>query len=93
MPFLTVKNRITCSASTSLGMRRAGIAPRPTSRSVRKACHILYRSELLLKEAIERLDDRTRRATRSWRRCLQFIRESKRGIMRSARARGANDDE
>src|SRR4029077_7678332 len=53
VPFMTIKNRITVAGVNVLGMRRAGISSADI-KVARKACHILYRSDLLVKDAIRR---------------------------------------
>lgn len=90
VPFMTVKNRYTILGVNIVGMRRAGISSADVA-SVRKACHILYRTDLLLKDAIQRLKEELGTHPLIVE-ILQFIRESKRGIMRSVRA-GADEDE
>jgi UDP-N-acetylglucosamine acyltransferase len=89
LPFMTVKNRITVAGVNVLGMKRAGISSADIT-VVRKACHILYRSDLLVKDALRRLDEElgTHPLVVEM---LQFARESKRGIMRSVRATGEGD--
>jgi UDP-N-acetylglucosamine acyltransferase len=91
VPFITVKNRITVAGVNVLGMRRAGISSADIT-TVRKACHILYRSDLLLKDAVRRLEDELG-SHPLVAEMLQFIRESKRGIMRSVRPRGGEEEE
>jgi len=90
-PFLTIKNRITVAGVNVIGMRRDGISSADIT-IVRKACHILYRSGLLLKDAVERMESELG-SHPLVAEMLQFIRESKRGIMRSVRARGDEHEE
>lgn len=91
VPFLTVKNRFTVLGVNVVGMRRAGYVPADII-TARRAFHILYRSDLLLKQAIDRLEaelgDRPVAAE-----MLRFIRESKRGVMRSIRDRPGDEDD
>src|SRR5262245_16399073 len=54
-PFLVVKNRFTMLGVNVVGMRRAGI-PTADISSVRMAFQILYRSGLMLKLGVERLE-------------------------------------
>jgi UDP-N-acetylglucosamine acyltransferase len=90
-PFMTVKNRFTVLGVNVVGMRRAGFAA-PDIVTARRAFHILYRSDLILKGAVERLEaelgDQPVGAE-----IIRFIRESKRGVMRSARDRPADTDD
>jgi UDP-N-acetylglucosamine acyltransferase len=78
-----VKNRYAVLGINSIGMRRAGIAAADIM-VVRQAFRILYRSDLMLRPAIDRvtaeLGEHPLVAE-----MLQFIRESKRGVMRSTR--------
>jgi UDP-N-acetylglucosamine acyltransferase len=90
-PYMLVKNRYTVLGVNVVGMRRAGYSGADILL-VRKAFHILYRSDLMLRSAIDRLaaemGDKPIVAD-----MLRFIRESKRGIMRSARDRAAGGGE
>jgi UDP-N-acetylglucosamine acyltransferase len=90
-PFLTVKNRAVILGVNVVGMRRAGI-PTADISVVRKACHLLYRSELLHKQAIQNLAD-TLGGHPLVAEMLQFIRESRRGVMRSVREHGGGDED
>lgn len=90
VPFLTIKNRYTVAGVNVVGMKRAGYSASDVM-TVRKAYHVLYRSDCLLREATERL------ATEFAGHPLvgemvAFIRSSKRGVMRSARERGGEED-
>jgi UDP-N-acetylglucosamine acyltransferase len=90
VPFMTVKNRFTVLGVNVVGMRRAGYAAADLV-TARRAFHILYRSDLMLKPAIDQLQaelgDQPVAAE-----ILKFIRESKRGIMRSVRDRTGDDE-
>ncbi len=88
-PFLTVKNHRTLLGINLVGMKRAGI-PTADITVIRKACHILYRSELLFKHAIEKLDE-TLGSHPLVAEMLRFIRASKRGVMRSMGGRASNE--
>jgi UDP-N-acetylglucosamine acyltransferase len=89
IPFVTVKNRFTVLGVNVIGMRRAGYGAADIA-TARRAFQILYRSDLMLRAAVERLraelGDRPVAAE-----ILQFIRESKRGVMRSTRDRTGDD--
>jgi UDP-N-acetylglucosamine acyltransferase len=91
IPFMTVKNRFTILGVNVVGMRRAGISAADIA-VVRKACLILYRTDLLLKDALQRLENELG-SHPLVAEMLQFARESKRGVMRSVRVRGNTDDE
>ena len=90
-PFMTVKNRFTILGINLVGMRRSGISTADIA-AVRKACHILYRTDLVLKDALARLDAELG-SHPLVAEILQFARESKRGIMRSVRPGGDADEE
>lgn len=90
-PFLTVKNHQTILGVNVVGMRRAGI-PTADITVIRKAYHILYRSDLLQKQAIEELAE-TLGEHPLVAEMLQFMRNSKRGVMRSARERASEEAE
>jgi UDP-N-acetylglucosamine acyltransferase len=83
VPFMTVKNRFTVLGVNIVGMRRDGFGA-PDIVIARRAFHILYRSGLMLSQAVETLEaelgDRPVAAE-----IVKFIRESKRGVMRSVR--------
>jgi UDP-N-acetylglucosamine acyltransferase len=83
LPFMTVLNRKAIAGVNVVGMRRAGI-PSADINVVRRACRLLYKSGLLLKPAIERLEAEMG-SHPLVAEMLQFIRESKRGVMRSAK--------
>ena len=91
VPFITVKNRYTVLGVNSIGMRRAGIST-PDIMVVRKAFRILYRSDHMLKQAVDLLatemNDHPLVAE-----MVQFIRESKRGVMRPTRGRLGDADD
>jgi UDP-N-acetylglucosamine acyltransferase len=91
LPFTTVKNRITVAGVNVLGMRRAGINSADIV-TVRRSFHILYRSGLLLKNALRRLEDELG-SHPLIAEILQFARESKRGIMRSVRPQDEGEEE
>jgi UDP-N-acetylglucosamine acyltransferase len=90
---MTIKDRFTVLGVNVVGMRRSGYQAADIL-TVRKAFHILYRSDLMLKPATDRLEaelgDRPVVAE-----MIRFIRESKRGVMRSVRDRtgGAGADD
>lgn len=90
IPFLTVKDRFTVLGVNAIGMRRAGIAAADILE-VRKAYHILYRSDLILKSAIDLLAEQLG-GHPLVAEMLQFIRESKRGVMRPTRQRGGDEE-
>lgn len=90
VPFVSVKNRYTVLGINSIGMRRAGIAAADIM-VVRQAFRILYRSDLMLRPAIDRLTAELGEHPLVAE-MLQFIRESKRGVMRPTRDRGGDDD-
>ncbi len=80
-PFLTAKSPHAILGVNLVGLRRSGCTADDIS-AVRRACHILYRSDLLLKQGVERLEEElgTKPIIQEM---LQFIRESKRGIIRA----------
>jgi UDP-N-acetylglucosamine acyltransferase len=82
LPFMFVLNRKAIAGVNVAGMRRAGI-PSADINVVRKACRLLYKSGLLLKPAIERLEAELG-SHPLIAEMMQFVRESKRGVMRSA---------
>ena len=90
-PFMIVKDRKTVVGVNMIGMKRAGYSGADIL-TVRKAFHVLYRSDILLKPAIDRLavelgDKPVVRVI------LDFIRGTNRGIMRSIRDRTGEDEE
>ena len=91
LPFLTVKNHHEILGVNVVGMRRAGIATADIT-VIRKAYHMLYRSDLLQKQATAKLAE-TLSEHPLVAEMLQFIRESKRGVMRSVRARAGEAEE
>ena len=89
VPFVTVKDRYTVLGVNSIGMRRAGIATADIL-VVRKAFRVLYRSDLMLKQAVDRI------ATEMGGHPLvaemvAFIRTSRRGVMRPTGDRSGDD--
>lgn len=72
-----------------LGLRRSGIAP-AARKLIKEAYKTIYRSGLILPEALERLDDVESPEVRH---LVGFIRESKRGIMNGAEGGARNGDE
>jgi UDP-N-acetylglucosamine acyltransferase len=90
-PFMIVKNRFAILGVNVIGMRRSGYPPADIL-TARRAFHILYRSDLILKEAVLKLEadlgDQPVVAE-----IIRFIRESKRGVMRSARDRTGDADD
>jgi UDP-N-acetylglucosamine acyltransferase len=91
IPFMTVKNRFTVVGVNVVGMRRAGYTPADIV-TARRAFHIIYRSDQLLKQAIERLEAELGNQPVA-EEILRFIRASKRGVMRSVRDRPGDDNE
>jgi UDP-N-acetylglucosamine acyltransferase len=71
-------------------MRRAGI-PAADIMTVRRAFRILYRSDLILKQAVEKLTAELGEHPLVAE-MLRFIRESRRGVMRPTRERAAEDE-
>ena len=55
VPFVTVRNRYTVLGVNSIGMRRAGIATADVM-VVRRAFKVLYRSDYMLKQAVDLID-------------------------------------
>jgi UDP-N-acetylglucosamine acyltransferase len=90
VPFVTVKNRYTVLGINSIGMRRAGI-PAADIMTVRRAFRILYRSDLILKQTVEKLTAELGEHPLVAE-MLRFIRESRRGVMRPTRERAAEDE-
>jgi UDP-N-acetylglucosamine acyltransferase len=88
-PFFTVKNHRELLGVNAVGMKRAGI-PTADITVVRKAYHILYRSDLLQKQAIEKLTE-TLGGHPLVAEILQFIKSSRRGVMRSGKDHGSKD--
>jgi UDP-N-acetylglucosamine acyltransferase len=71
----------------TVGLRRAGIAP-AARRRIRAAFHAIYRSGLLLSEALAALEaDETPEV----REIVAFIRGSRRGVLQRASRRGAGE--
>jgi len=89
-PFMTVKNRSMILGINRVGMRRAGMSAADIA-AVRKACHILYRTDLVLKDALARLQAELG-SHPLVAEILQFAGESKRGIMRSVRSGGDGEE-
>jgi UDP-N-acetylglucosamine acyltransferase len=90
VPFVTVRDRFTLLGVNAIGMRRAGFSP-DDIRVAREAFRILYRSDLMLSTAIERLAAELGSHPIAAE-MLQFIRGSRRGIMRSSRHRDAPEE-
>jgi UDP-N-acetylglucosamine acyltransferase len=67
-----------------VGMRRAGIGPEAV-RQLKVAYRLLYRSQLPLDRALERIESEV--PTEEARQLVEFIRASRRGICRDARSR------
>jgi UDP-N-acetylglucosamine acyltransferase len=88
---MTVKDRFTVLGVNVVGMRRSGYSAADIL-TARRAFHILYRSDEMLRPAIDRLaaalGDQPVVAE-----ILEFIRQSKRGVMRSVRGGAADPDE
>jgi UDP-N-acetylglucosamine acyltransferase len=91
VPFVTVKNRFTVLGINSIGMRRAGIATADIMK-VRQAFRLLYRSELMLKVAVDRVEAELG-GHPLVAEMVRFIRESKRGVMRPTADRMADEVE
>jgi UDP-N-acetylglucosamine acyltransferase len=90
VPFVTVRDRFTLLGVNAIGMRRAGFSP-DDIRVAREAFRILYRSDLMLSTAIERLaTDLGSHPIAA--EMLRFIHGSRRGIMRSSRHRDAPEE-
>lgn len=89
-PFCTVKNHRTLLGINVVGMRRAGISSADIT-VIRKAYHILYRSGLLQKQAVQVLAD-TLGGHPLVAEMLEFIQASKRGVMRKGRDKGRDDE-
>ena len=90
VPFVTVRDRFTLLGVNAIGMRRAGCSP-DDIQVARQAFRILYRSDLLLRTAVERLAAELG-AHPIAAEILRFIGGSRRGIMRSTRQREEPDD-
>jgi UDP-N-acetylglucosamine acyltransferase len=69
-----------------VGLRRAGIS-REAIRQLKEAYRILYRSQLPLEKALERIESEI--PSEEARHLVQFVRASKRGICRDAREKAA----
>ena len=91
IPFMTVKNRFTVVGVNVVGMRRAGYSAADIV-TARRAFHILYRSDLLLKQAIDHLQSELGDKPVG-EEILRFIQTSKRGVMRSVRDRPEESDD
>jgi UDP-N-acetylglucosamine acyltransferase len=89
VPFVTVKNRFTVLGINSIGMRRAGI-PTADVVIVRKAFRILYRSDLMLRTAVDRIAAEMG-GHPLVAEMVRFIRESKRGVMRPTGDRSGDE--
>jgi UDP-N-acetylglucosamine acyltransferase len=85
LPFVTVRDRFTVLGVNAIGMRRAGCSPEDI-RVAREAFRILYRSDLMLSAAVERLAAELGSHPIAAE-MLRFIHGSRRGIMRSTRHR------
>jgi UDP-N-acetylglucosamine acyltransferase len=90
IPFVMVRDRFALAGVNVVGMRRAGMSASDT-QAARRAFRILFRSELLLRPAMEQLE-RELGAHPVVAEMLQFIRQSKRGIMRTVRGRAGEDE-
>jgi UDP-N-acetylglucosamine acyltransferase len=90
IPFVTVRDRFTLLGVNAIGMKRAGCSPADI-QVARDAFRILYRSDLMLRPAVDRLaaDLGSHPIAAE---VLQFIHGSRRGIMRSIRNRGEPED-
>jgi UDP-N-acetylglucosamine acyltransferase len=89
-PFLTVKNHRSILGVNAVGMKRAGISTFDIT-VIRKAYHILFRSDLLQKAAIEKLAE-TLGEHPLVAEMLSFIKGTRRGVMRSGRGKSSDDD-
>jgi UDP-N-acetylglucosamine acyltransferase len=91
-PFMVVKDRYTLLGVNIVGMRRAGI-PTADISAVRMAFKILYRSGLMLKLAVERLEEELG-GHPLVAEMLRFIQaKSRRGIMRAGTEADSADAE
>lgn len=90
VPFVMVRNRFALAGVNVVGMRRAGMSSSDI-QAARRAFRILFRSELLLRAAIEHLE-RELGTQPVVAEMLRFIRETKRGIMRSTRDRVGEEE-
>jgi len=88
-PFLTAKNPHAILGVNLVGLRRSGATAEDIS-AVRRACHILYRSGLLLSQGVDRLEEELG-GKAIVQEMLQFIRESKRGIIRAMDRSGSEE--
>lgn len=84
LPFMMMAERDRYVGINRVGMQRAGIPPRDVL-AVRKAYHILFRSNLLQKLAVERLEKELGQHAVIGE-ILEFIRSSKRGFIGGHRA-------
>lgn len=90
IPFVTVRDRFTVLGVNAIGMKRAGCSS-DDIRIAREAFRILYRSDLMLSTAVERLAAELGSHPIAAE-MLRFIHGSRRGIMRSARHRDEPDE-
>jgi UDP-N-acetylglucosamine acyltransferase len=90
-PFFSVRDYARLIGVNTVGMKRAGIAT-PDITVVRQAFHILCYSDLLQKDAIQKLAD-SLGGHPLVAEMLQFIRSSKKGIMRKPLRRTEDDED
>ena len=83
-PFLLAANfNISAHGLNLVGLKRAGISPEAIGQ-LKKAYRILYRSQLVLQEALERIEQEI--PTPEAQHLVEFIRRSERGICRDFRS-------
>lgn len=90
VPFVTVRDRFTLLGVNAIGMKRAGCSAADI-QVAREAFRILYRSDLMLSTAVERLAAELGSHPIAAE-MLRFIHGSRRGIMRSTRQRDEPGD-
>lgn len=91
IPFVIVGARNLIAGVNSIGLRRAGVPPEDIL-AVRKAYHLLYRSGLLIKAAVEQVETELGHLP-IVAEIVQFVRASKRGIVRPAGKRKDRDED
>ena len=84
--FLASDFDITAHGLNRVGLKRAGLSGIAISE-IKKACQLLYRAGLPLKEALERMEREV--PSEEVRQMVAFIRGSKRGICRDFRGKEA----
>ncbi len=87
-PYMLARGRPAAVAGVNaVGLRRSDVTP-AARRSIKNAYRTIYRSGLILPEALARLDQDEVAEVRQ---LVRFIRESRRGIMIGAEGGGARD--